>query len=115
LYLKLTKDEEVVLKGDPVSLICQNINFYMGGTKDIWRKSSSIGLESNDKFMIDVNKVQDYNDQKLEFFTYSSGIKIGFEKIITGQADKIHQGTGPFIIKFKPTPIKVNKYNIEWW
>ena len=79
----------------------------MGGTKDIWRKSSSVGLESKDKMILDVDKVQDYNDQKLEFFTYSSGIKIGFEKIKTGQADKIHQGAGPFIIKFKPTPIKV--------
>ena len=43
----------------------------------------------------------------MEFFTYSSGFKLGFEKIINGQADKVHQGTGPFIIKFKPTPYTV--------
>jgi len=37
-YLTL-KVSYVELKGDPVSLICQNINFYMGGTHDIWKKS----------------------------------------------------------------------------
>lgn len=37
---------DVILKGDPVSLVCQNINFYMGGTADIWKKSGeNIGLE----------------------------------------------------------------------
>lgn len=34
-------DSKVELKGDPVSLICQNINFYMGGTHDIWKKSKT--------------------------------------------------------------------------
>ena len=33
------------MKGDPVSLVCQNINHYMGGTKDIWSKSGGFGLE----------------------------------------------------------------------
>jgi hypothetical protein len=90
----------------------------MGGTKDIWRKSVSLGLEAKgdvirqfkDNFE---NAPQSFNDQKLEFFTYSSGFKLGFEKIVTGQADKVHQGTGPFIIRFKPTPDRVTTINIE--
>lgn len=116
-------DHNVVLKGDPVNIICQNINFYMGGTKDIWSKSgSSIGLEINNERNVNVkaieqdkktleeslkNAKQSHNDQKLEFFTYSSGFKLGMEKMFTGLADKIYQGTGPYILKFKETPEKV--------
>ena len=29
----------IELKGDPISLICQNINYYMAGIQDIWNKS----------------------------------------------------------------------------
>jgi diacylglycerol kinase (ATP) len=112
--------EEIVLKGDPVSIVCQNIHYYMGGTRDIWKKSGSqLGIEyfekNNNKEMLlkkqmenIITAEQSYNDGKLEFFTYSSGLKLGFEKISTGQADKVHQGVGPYLLKFKPTPEKVN-------
>lgn len=121
--------KDIVLKGDPVSLVCQNINYYMGGTKDIWRKSKSIGLEVVDavsrkasreetktlELLLEQSK-QCYTDQKLEFFSYSSGLKIGFEKVATGQADKIYHGPGPIQIQFKDTPERVsfckNFYNI---
>jgi hypothetical protein len=79
----------------------------MGGTKDIWRKSNhNIGLNLKDTDKLNQLKEaqQSFNDQKLEFFTYSSGLKLGFEKIITGLADKIHHGHGPFIVKFRPIP-----------
>jgi hypothetical protein len=115
--------QDIVLKGDPVSIVCQNIYYYMGGTRDIWKKSGGqLGLEfydrqnNEDVLRQQMDSVltaeQRYNDGKLEFFTYSSGLKIGFEKIATGQADKIHQGSGPFILKFKPTPDKV--YNWDY-
>jgi hypothetical protein len=91
----------------------------MGGTKDIWRKSMSLGLEGKtdvlQNFKSDLrNTPQSFNDQKLEFFTYSSGFKLGMEKIVTGQAHKVHQGSGPFIIRFKPTPDRVTIINIEF-
>lgn len=84
----------------------------MGGTRDIWRKSVSLGIEGDTDTAQYYKKslkeaAQSFNDQKLEFFTYSNGFKLGFEKIVTGQADKVHQGSGPFIIKFKPTPDRV--------
>jgi diacylglycerol kinase (ATP) len=96
----------------------------MGGTRDIWRKSGSqLGLEFYDKQnnmellkqQMDsvITAEQRYNDGKLEFFTYSSGLKLGFEKIATGQADKVHQGAGPFIFRFKTTPDKVNSDNFS--
>ena len=122
---KLDDSERVntLLKGDPVALICQNVNFYMGGTQDIWKKSGdSYGVEilnnkndlKNDEEIkktrkktlekIGVENKQSYNDKKLEFFSYNSGITMGFEKVVTGLCDKVYQGSGPFIIEFKSTP-----------
>lgn len=110
----------VVLKGDPVNLVCQNINYYMGGTADIWLKSTnSLGVEivhsKNTKEdqeiewkktieKIGVEKQQSFNDQKLEFFTYDNGLTVGMEKVVTGLADKVYSGAGPILIKFKDTP-----------
>jgi diacylglycerol kinase family enzyme/ribosomal protein S16 len=45
---KMTK-EKVVLKGNPVALVCQNINYFIGGPGDAWRNSSDkYGLEVYD-------------------------------------------------------------------
>ncbi len=118
-YFNIILVKEVVLKGDPVSLVCQNINYYMGGTKDIWKKSGNCGIkveseggkdDHNETKLLHnqlKNSEQKSNDQKLEFFTYSSGLKIGFEKIATGQADRVYHGPGPIVVKFKETPDKV--------
>jgi hypothetical protein len=93
----------------------------MAGVKNIWEKSGkNLGIEvvNGDKVVKEENKFlsdfmhesrQSYNDQKLEFFSYSSGLKLGFEKFSTGQADKLYHGPGPILIKFKETPEKVNK------
>ena len=36
----------MVLKGDPITLICQNINFSLGGIEDVWKKAGkNLGLE----------------------------------------------------------------------
>jgi hypothetical protein len=73
------------------------LQYFDGNKEDLLRQQMDSVLTAE----------QMYNDGKLEFFTYSSGLKIGFEKIATGQADKVHHGSGPFVIKFKPTPEKV--------
>ncbi len=44
---------------------------------------------------------QKFGDGKLEFVTFESGTKIGLERIIPGQAKRIAQGSGPFIMRFK--------------
>jgi hypothetical protein len=94
----------------------------MGGTKDIWRKSgSNIGIRVVEGEGRKLSRKETYNiekklskseqcmnDQKLEFFTYSSGFKLGCEKLFTGRADKVYHGPGPILIKFKDTPEKVN-------
>lgn len=45
---KLTK-EKIVLKGNPMGLVCQNINYFIGGPGDTWRNSTDrFGLELYD-------------------------------------------------------------------
>lgn len=76
----------------------------MGGTKDIWKKSlTKIALEKDTESYINRVKTwnQSSNDKKLEFFSYSSGIDLGLEKIKSGNANKVYQGKGPFVITFK--------------
>ena len=46
---KKSGQKDIVIKGNPVSLICQNIDFYMGGTRDIWGKTS---ISKNKHLMI---------------------------------------------------------------
>ncbi len=53
------------------------------------------------------NSEQKLNDKKLEFLTYSSGLSLALEKIITGHGDRIYHGGGPIILNFKETPVLV--------
>ena len=112
--------EEVVLKGDPICLIGQNLNFYLGKSDKLWRTNENVGLEihnpgknikeidlklkeerENEKFKhLIQNSDQNMNDSKLEFLTYQSGF-FGIS------CAKIYQGTGPVLIKFKETPERV--------
>jgi hypothetical protein len=85
--------EELILKGDPVSIVCQNIHCYLGGMRDIWKKwGSQLGIEyfekNNNKEKLlkkqtenIITAEQSYNnDEKLEFFIYFSGL--GLRKYI---------------------------------
>ncbi|MCQ2821176.1 MAG: hypothetical protein MJ252_28280 [archaeon] len=106
------KNEKITLKGDSVNIICQNINFYMGGTRDIWEKAgTSLATTITDGKKEEINdykrKVlesfskQRYDDKRIEFFSYEHAISLGLENIKTGHADKLYQGEGPFVMKFK--------------
>ena len=108
---------KVGLVGNPIDIICQNINFYMGGTRDIWEHSGSqLGLKvinaKEEEMKNYKNKVisqfneQRYDDKKIEFFTYESGISMALERVASGQANKIYQGEGPVIMTFKENPDK---------
>ena len=44
---------------------------------------------------------QKYNDKKLEFFTFDSPIKMGMENVFGGNAKRLYQGNGPWLLKFK--------------
>ena len=114
---------DIILKGNPISIICQNINYYMGGSMNIWEKSSHLGTtpksqnknEYNEykKNIYDNFKKQAFNDKKLEIFVYENLIEQGLEKIKGGTAKRIYQGRGPFYFQFKQNPNDNEKKALE--
>lgn len=120
---------EIVLKGQPLGIVCQNIEYFFNGNPTSWKQTKNeYGLETfdpkiskDDKVAIEKklkndiemfnnafgNSSQCFSDRKLEFYTYNSVIDIG-----NSQKDKIYHGEGPFLLKFKPTPFHVSIYLI---
>ena len=107
-------NSNIVLKGNPVNIICQNIDFYMGGTQNIWDKTSHIGITQEEatkaqykeykKQVIEHFQKQAFDDKKIEFFTYEHGIELGLERVARGQAQRVYQGPGPVFLEFKKNP-----------
>ena len=106
--------KDIVIKGNPVSLICQNIDFYMGGTRDIWGKTSHLGIEQEEASKEDYReykrqvyehfKKQAFDDKQIEFFTFDNGFEFGLERFARGLAKRIYQGPGPVFLEFKKEP-----------
>jgi hypothetical protein len=106
----------IIIKGEPCSIVCQNINFYMAGVKDIWKEGKEnmsvevINVNKEEKkkyeqkFKEMANQEQKLDDHKLEIFSFDNGLQTGFEKVIGGLAKKIYHGGGPILMKFKDTP-----------
>ena len=45
--------QPIVLKGNPVALVCQNINYFIGGPADVWRNSrDNFGLQVHEEIDI---------------------------------------------------------------
>ena len=112
-----------ILKGSPVVLVCQNIEYYMGGTENIWGMSDQIGIQTcglkRKERKIYENKIansfhkQSSNDKEIEFITYNHGMDMGLDKVAGGKANKIHQGLGPFFITFKKILSKGQKKKLN--
>jgi diacylglycerol kinase family enzyme len=130
-HLELFKSQQVLLKGDPIGFVCQNIKYFCNGDSNSWGdnnkeyalqfydpKSQNI----NDKQQLQAKKNEEQelfknafskgncsiNDEKLEFYAYYS-----VNDIESANKEKIFHGEGPFVIKFKPT-VRYNendKYN----
>lgn len=116
--------ESVKLKGEPMNIICQNINFYMGGVRDIWEQAgNSISTTISNAEKEDLNNykkevlnsfsAQKSDDKKLEFFSYEYGFELGLELVAGGLADKLFQGYGPFIMNFKHNPNEEESKKME--
>ena len=105
------------IQGNPVSLLCLNINSYMGGGSDVWRECRGIdeifnlnrclkfdnlkGKVGVQKESITNFESQNFSDGKLEFLTFSSTMGMAKERIFKGQAKRVGQGAGPFQLNFK--------------
>lgn len=69
------------VKGSPISLFAPNISSFGGGQGDPWSRSFSIGLknpyksgkssEQQKKIKKDLKVTQSYNDDKLEFISFT--------------------------------------------
>ena len=112
-----------ILKGSPVVLVCQNIEYYIGGTENIWGMSDQIGIQTcglkRKERKIYENKIansfhkQSSNDRQIEFITYNHGMDMGLDRVAGGKARKIHQGLGPFFITFKKILSKGQKKKLN--
>lgn len=61
------------------NILALNINSFMGGAKDIWKKAS-------DSISIKEPQPQSSSDGKIEFVSFSGSVSIGMEKTIGGFA-----------------------------
>ena len=103
----------------------------MGGTQNIWDKTSHIGITQEDatkkqykeykKEVLESFKKQAFDDKKIEFFTYEHGIELGLERVTRGMAKRVYQGSGPVFLEFKNNPDETEKValrkvylNCEW-
>ena len=117
----------MILKGDPVSLVGQNINIFKKA-ENLWKNiGDKFGLETHDEKMkekkykkdeilkmkeedflkeIFKNSEQKFDDKKLEFFSFDNDWNFSNAK----SANKLYHGSGPFVINFRDTPLKVNYF-----
>lgn len=117
----------MILKGDPVSLVGQNINIFKK-SENLWKKiGDKFGIEMYEEKMKEKNYKKDqvfkikeedflkevfknceqkFDDRKLEFFSFENDWNFSN----AGSANKLYQGSGPFVIEFKETPAKVNTF-----
>ena len=131
--LKTFKYEKIIIKGEPLGLICQNIKYFFDGNASKWdTKNPSYGIQTKKNFKLlpdNSNKseknlkkekeekdtqlfnktfkssIQKINDHKLEFFSYSS-----IKEIKSKKKERIFTGEGPFKIQFKEILLNVSIY-----
>ena len=95
------KYEKIPLNNYFMNIIAQNIYHYFGGVKNIWKKIPINYLSGEELRSFKERTEQKYNDKKLEFFTFDSPIKMGMENVFGGNAKRLYQGNGPWLLKFK--------------
>jgi len=91
------------LTGNPVSLVCTNINSMMGGRTNVWAsgRGKDLGLkDSQGKTLAHsdskLKEHSSHDDDHLEFSTVQSVIRLAL-----GSAQRVAQDKGPFVIKFR--------------
>jgi len=120
---KKKNTNQTILKGNPVVIVCQNIDYYMGGTENIWGMSQQIGIQpcglKKKERKIYENNIsnsfhkQSSNDREIEFITYTHGMDMGLDRVTGGNAKKVYQGSGPFFFTFKKVLSKAQKKKLN--
>jgi hypothetical protein len=95
------KYEKIPFNGYFMNLVVQNIFHYFGGVKNIWKNIPIKNLSGEELRSFKDRIEQNYNDKKLEFFTFDSPVKMGMENVFGGNAKRLNQGFGPWLMKFK--------------
>lgn len=95
------KKDAIKLDGNPACIVALNINSYMGGC-DPWSNcAGKIAISGSQGELIrDQFTQQNFGDGKMEFVCYSSPLALGAERMLPGQAKRVAQGNGPYVINF---------------
>ena len=80
--------QEVILQNTEKSFINDN---YIG----------KVGLVNSEKEPLKDFGTQNFGDGKLEFLTFASLNSLSMERFFKGRAQRVGQGNGPFIMKFR--------------
>ncbi|KAF8822274.1 diacylglycerol kinase accessory domain (presumed) domain-containing protein [Cardiosporidium cionae] len=87
-----------------VSLVALNVPSFSAGN-DAWKSSRSVGLKFPDKPSMKNSALlslpQKTGDGLLEFLSFSRVADLGLEFVFKGQGKRIHQGGGPYILRFR--------------
>lgn len=83
-----------------MNLLAINIQSYSGGVSDAWAFAKKEAVVRKEKKQ-EKDKVQSFGDGLLEFISFYSIGAIGRERMIHGNAYKVCQGPGKFMISFK--------------
>ncbi|CAD8047263.1 unnamed protein product [Paramecium sonneborni] len=95
-------ESKFILSGDPITLLCLNIQSYSGGAGAIWDNCrGKVAVKEGTQKLQDKFVPQDFGDGKIEFVGFNSMIGMANERFIHGNAVRIAQGEGPFLISFK--------------
>ncbi|CAD8102521.1 unnamed protein product [Paramecium sonneborni] len=88
--------DSITIPGNPINLLCLNINSYAGGLKNIWMNAQY----ENGYKKYDFHPPS-FSDGVLEFLSFNSILGIGSERIIPGQATRLSQTKGPIQLTFR--------------
>jgi hypothetical protein len=98
-----SKPSDHYLTGDPVSLVCTNINSMMGGRTNMWAsgRGKDLGLQDSQGKTLahsdsKLKEQSSHDDDHLEFSTVQSVLRLAL-----GSAQRVGQDKGPFVIKFR--------------
>jgi hypothetical protein len=86
------------------TMLALNINSFMAGATDIWKKAKDNGMISQEEQLTPAT----HSDGKIEVVCFSDpgalGMEKAFGKLDLGFAEKMVQGQGPFLFKFREFP-----------